>query len=142
MVEIINLLSMILQSMCEKNICYVLECLETHFGNVLKFVNTNVIYQCLRLDCLIPMKFLISGICALAKVLIASENNMIPANLWFKNPNKDIPGLLDGRLKVVSENTKWDGGLVAINNFGIGGTNAHLVLDTAAADRMVINTCS
>ena len=73
----------------------------------------------------------------MTKVLIASEEKMLPANLHFKNPNTSIPGLVDGRLKVVDENTKWDGGLVSISSFGFGGTNAHAILDTAAADTMV-----
>lgn len=41
-----------------------------------------------------------SGMCSIAKVLIAMETGTIPANLHFKNPNPAIPALLDGRLKV------------------------------------------
>lgn len=41
-----------------------------------------------------------SGLCSLAKVLIAMEAGLIPANLHFKSPNTDIPALSDGRLKV------------------------------------------
>lgn len=74
--------------------------------------------------------FCISGLAALTKVLIASERRTIPANLHYNNPNPNIPGLIDGRLSVVSQNTKWNGGLVAINSFGFGGTNVHAVLDT------------
>lgn len=69
-----------------------------------------------------------SGLCSLAKIVIAMETGMIPQNLHFQSPNKDIPGLLDGRLKVVSENTPWRGGIVAMNSFGFGGANAHIVL--------------
>jgi len=43
-----------------------------------------------------------SGLASLAKVLIAIHDRAIPANLHFKEPNSDIPGLLDGRLKVIS----------------------------------------
>jgi len=43
-----------------------------------------------------------SGLAALAKVLIAIHDHAIPANLHFNRPNADIPGLLDGRLKVSS----------------------------------------
>jgi len=43
-----------------------------------------------------------SGLAALAKVLIAIHDHAIPANLHFSQPNPDIPGLLDGRLKVIS----------------------------------------
>ncbi|XP_046403851.1 fatty acid synthase-like [Ischnura elegans] len=69
-----------------------------------------------------------SGLCSIAKVLVAMESGTIPANLHFQEPNPDIPALLDGRLKVVSENMPWEGGLVAVNSFGFGGANAHLVL--------------
>lgn len=41
-----------------------------------------------------------SGLCSLAKIVIAMENGVIPGNLHFESPNKDIPALNDGRLKV------------------------------------------
>ncbi|XP_076272609.1 fatty acid synthase 1 [Rhynchophorus ferrugineus] len=69
-----------------------------------------------------------SGLCSLAKVVIAMESGVIPANLHFTNPNKDIPALSDGRLKVVVKNQPWNGGIVAINSFGFGGANAHIVV--------------
>nr|CAI5827466.1 unnamed protein product [Callosobruchus analis] len=69
-----------------------------------------------------------SGLCSVAKLVIAMEAGMIPQNLHFKSPNKDIPALNDGRLKVVDKNHPWNGGIVAINSFGFGGANAHLVL--------------
>lgn len=69
-----------------------------------------------------------SGLCSLAKIVIAMEAGMIPQNLHFKSPNKDIPALNDGRLKVVSKNEPWNGGIIGINSFGFGGANAHIVL--------------
>ncbi|KAL1517282.1 hypothetical protein ABEB36_001067 [Hypothenemus hampei] len=69
-----------------------------------------------------------SGLCSLAKIVIAMENGIIPQNLHFKSPNPDIPALNDGRLKVVAQNEPWNGGIVAINSFGFGGANAHIVL--------------
>lgn len=68
------------------------------------------------------------GLAALAKVLIAMEDGMIPSNLHFKDPNPDVPGLLDGRLKVVTERLQWNGGYVGINSFGFGGSNVHVLL--------------
>ena len=67
---------------------------------------------------------------SLAKVLIAMEDNAIPANLHYKNPNPDIPGLTDGRLKVVSKRTDIDGGMMAINSFGFGGSNVHALIQS------------
>ncbi|XP_053612449.1 fatty acid synthase-like [Plodia interpunctella] len=71
-----------------------------------------------------------SGLCAIAKVLIAMERGVIPGNLHFNNPNKEIPALNDGRIKVVERNTPWNGGLVAVNSFGFGGANAHVILES------------
>ncbi|XP_011867181.1 PREDICTED: fatty acid synthase-like, partial [Vollenhovia emeryi] len=69
-----------------------------------------------------------SGLCSIAKVLIAMESGVIPANLHFKTPNPNIPGLNEGRIRVVDKATSWNGGLVGINSFGFGGTNAHVIL--------------
>lgn len=43
-----------------------------------------------------------SGLCSIVKILIGMENGLMPPNLHYKNPNKDIPGLSDGRLQVRS----------------------------------------
>ncbi|GAB1597533.1 fatty acid synthase-like, partial [Argonauta hians] len=78
-----------------------------------------------------------SGLAALAKVIIAMEDRFIPPNLHFKEPNPDIPGLLDGRLKVVTEKTRWNGGYVAINSFGFGGSNVHALLRSYPVEKPV-----
>ena len=41
-----------------------------------------------------------SGLVGLAKVLIAMHSGTIPPNLHFQQPNPNIAGLVDGRLKV------------------------------------------
>uniref|UniRef100_W4VRN6 Fatty acid synthase n=1 Tax=Corethrella appendiculata TaxID=1370023 RepID=W4VRN6_9DIPT len=69
-----------------------------------------------------------SGVCSIAKILIAMEAGMIPQNLHYKNPNPDLHGLLDGRLKVVDKNLPWNGGIIGLNSFGFGGANAHVIL--------------
>ncbi|KAK7080814.1 hypothetical protein SK128_019451 [Halocaridina rubra] len=69
-----------------------------------------------------------SGLCSIVKVLLAMQNGEIPKNLHFKSPNKEIPALVDGRIKVVSENTPWKGGYAAVNSFGFGGANVHVLL--------------
>merc|ERR1719209_292601 len=53
---------------------------------------------------------------------------VLPPNLNFEKPNKGIPGLLDGRLKVITELTPWSGEYAAISGFGIGGTNSHVIV--------------
>ncbi|RDD36517.1 Fatty acid synthase [Trichoplax sp. H2] len=69
-----------------------------------------------------------SGLAAVAKVLACTQHGTLTANLHYKNPNPDIPGLLDGRLKVVTENTPFPDGYVGVNSFGFGGANSHAVL--------------
>ncbi|XP_039309277.1 fatty acid synthase-like [Solenopsis invicta] len=69
-----------------------------------------------------------SGLCSIAKILIAMEAGVIPANLHFKTPNPNIPALKEGRIRVVDKATPWNGGLVGINSFGFGGANAHVIL--------------
>lgn len=56
------------------------------------------------------------------------EDKMMPANLHYESPNPDIPGLVDGRLQVVTDRTPVHGGLMAVNSFGFGGSNVHTVL--------------
>ncbi|GMR46682.1 hypothetical protein PMAYCL1PPCAC_16877, partial [Pristionchus mayeri] len=72
-----------------------------------------------------------SGVCALAKVMLAIERQTIPPNLHFKTPNQNIPGLVDGRLKVITEPTPLPGGLIGVNSFGFGGSNTHVALRAA-----------
>ncbi|KAK3760845.1 hypothetical protein RRG08_034688 [Elysia crispata] len=69
-----------------------------------------------------------SGFSSLTKVIIAMHTRLIPPNLHFETPSPKIPGLFDGRLKVVTEPTPWEGGKVALNSFGMGGSNGHIVL--------------
>ena len=69
-----------------------------------------------------------SGVCSIAKILIAMEAGVIPGNLHYKSPNPDLYGIVDGRLKVVDKNTPWNGGIIGLNSFGFGGANAHVIL--------------
>uniref|UniRef100_A0A1L8DZ80 Fatty acid synthase n=1 Tax=Nyssomyia neivai TaxID=330878 RepID=A0A1L8DZ80_9DIPT len=69
-----------------------------------------------------------SGVCSIAKMLIAMEEGVIPGNLHYKNPNPELYGIIDGRMKVVDKNTPWNGGIIALNSFGFGGANAHVIM--------------
>ncbi|XP_067015650.2 fatty acid synthase [Anabrus simplex] len=69
-----------------------------------------------------------SGLCALGKVIIAMETGIIAANLNFKTPREAVQGFKNGKFKVIAENTPLTGKLVALNSFGFGGANAHLLL--------------
>ncbi|XP_061706672.1 fatty acid synthase-like [Cydia pomonella] len=76
-----------------------------------------------------------SGVCSVAKVVLAMERGVIPGNLHYKNPNTDIPALSDGRIQVVDKNTSWQGGVVSVNSSGFGGANAHVILEGGRGDR-------
>lgn len=69
-----------------------------------------------------------SGVCSIAKVLLAFEHGKVAPNLHFKQPKPTIKALMEGRFKVCTEVTDLEGNLVAINSFGFGGANAHALL--------------
>ncbi|ALC38282.1 v-2-k05816, partial [Drosophila busckii] len=69
-----------------------------------------------------------SGVSALAKMIIAMEEGIIPKNLHYRIPNPAVHALVEGRLKVVDRNLPWQGGIVGLNSFGFGGANAHVIL--------------
>ncbi|XP_075219330.1 fatty acid synthase-like isoform X2 [Lycorma delicatula] len=69
-----------------------------------------------------------SAICSIVKVLISMETGVIPPNINFYKPRSDIEALHNGKIKVVSESTPWNGTMVGINSFGFGGANGHALL--------------
>ncbi|CVL00302.1 probable polyketide synthase [Fusarium mangiferae] len=74
-----------------------------------------------------------SGLTSLIKAVLALENRTIPPNIKFGEPNPDIPWDACG-LSVPTEPQEWPGSKherVSVNSFGIGGTNAHVILDSA-----------
>ncbi len=73
-----------------------------------------------------------AGLASVLKILLAMYHGEIPPNINFSEPNPEMKGILEGRLKVVLERTPWKGGLVGISSFGFGGANAHLVLEGQA----------
>lgn len=66
-----------------------------------------------------------SGVCSITKVLLAFETGIVSPNINFTENRKEIPALVEGRLKVCIENTPLPGNLIAVNSFGFGGANAH-----------------
>lgn len=78
-----------------------------------------------------------SGVCSIAKLLIAMEAGKLPGNLHFKSPNPDLYGLMDGRMKVVDRNMDWEGGIIGLNSFGFGGANAHVILKSNAKPKSI-----
>ncbi|KAL4975321.1 hypothetical protein BDW66DRAFT_152136 [Aspergillus desertorum] len=77
----------------------------------------------------------VSGLASLIKVVLALEKGKIPPIADFKIPNPSIH-FKDWRLRVVTELEDWppgQGGVrrASINNFGYGGTNGHLIVESA-----------
>lgn len=72
-----------------------------------------------------------AGAASLAKVILAFQHDVVPANINYAGPNPYIP-FDQARLKVVDEPTpfpRYSGtATVGISGFGFGGTNAHVVL--------------
>lgn len=78
----------------------------------------------------------VAGVAGLLKAIGILKFRQVPKNLHFKNPNSKIP-FEEYCLEVVKENTllpdKKDmpDVFVGVNSFGYGGTNAHVVLQSA-----------
>ncbi|KAL0105763.1 hypothetical protein PUN28_015883 [Cardiocondyla obscurior] len=77
-----------------------------------------------------------SGLCQVVKVIGAMETGLIPPNLHYNRPREGLKALEDGRLKVVTELTPWNGGYVGINSFGFGGANCHIILKSYTKNKI------
>ncbi|RYP78429.1 hypothetical protein DL771_000614 [Monosporascus sp. 5C6A] len=79
----------------------------------------------------------VSGLTSVLKAVLALENRTIPPNIKCLPLNTKIP-IESGRLTVPTEATPWPEGRyerVSVNSFGIGGANAHIILDSATRFR-------
>ncbi|KAI2635455.1 acyl transferase domain-containing protein [Xylaria nigripes] len=98
-----------------------------------------------------------SGLTSLLKCVMALENRIIPPNIKFQRPNPNIP-FAEGGLRVPTEAIPWPKDReerVSVNSFGVGGSNAHVIIDSAASfgirksgrdvttgNRLVVSTAS
>lgn len=75
-----------------------------------------------------------AGVAGLLKTVLALQHKEIPATLHFTEPNPKL-GLNDSHFYIPSVLTEWPRHeyprRAAISSFGIGGTNAHVVLEEA-----------
>ncbi|KAF6203174.1 hypothetical protein GE061_003591 [Apolygus lucorum] len=70
-----------------------------------------------------------SSLVSLVKTLIAADRGVIPPNLQYSSPNPDVPALISGKMKVVTESTKFEGDILAVTDIGIsGGTMSHVII--------------
>ncbi|KAI1761562.1 fatty acid synthase S-acetyltransferase [Hypoxylon sp. FL1150] len=76
-----------------------------------------------------------SGLVSIMKMILALENRTIPPNIRFTSPNPKIP-FKEAKLTVPVDPTPWPADRlerVSVNSFGVGGANAHVILDSAAS---------
>ncbi|PFH62884.1 hypothetical protein XA68_11440 [Ophiocordyceps unilateralis] len=76
-----------------------------------------------------------SGITSIIKAALSLENSIIPPNINFTTPNPRIPWD-DYKFQVPLEPMPFPEGRparISVNSFGIGGANAHAVMESAAA---------
>ncbi|KAJ3526674.1 hypothetical protein NM208_g11075 [Fusarium decemcellulare] len=74
-----------------------------------------------------------SGLTSLLKVVMALQHQTIPPNIKFTTPNPAIP-FEASKLTVPLEPTPWPEDRyerASVNSFGIGGANAHVIIDSA-----------
>ncbi|KDN70595.1 hypothetical protein CSUB01_10619 [Colletotrichum sublineola] len=74
-----------------------------------------------------------SGLVSLIKAVMSLEHRTIPPNIKFNSPNPKIP-FKEGKLTVPIEPTPFPADRcerVSVNSFGLGGSNAHVIVDSA-----------
>jgi acyl transferase domain-containing protein/acyl carrier protein len=80
-----------------------------------------------------------SGVAGIIKVALSIQQREIPANLHFLKPSPKIAFQKLG-LRVVDKLRPWPNtgkrpAVACVNSFGFGGTNAHIILESAPAAR-------
>ncbi|HVY25573.1 MAG TPA: amino acid adenylation domain-containing protein [Polyangiaceae bacterium] len=73
-----------------------------------------------------------AGATGVIKVALALKHELIPASIHFESANPKVE-FAAGPFHVIARNTPWPRGerrrLAGVSSFGVGGTNAHLVLE-------------
>jgi amino acid adenylation domain-containing protein len=75
-----------------------------------------------------------AGAVGLIKTVLSLKHEILPASIHCSTPSPRL-GLADSTFKVVASNTPWPANsvtrLAGVSSFGVGGTNAHLVVQEA-----------
>lgn len=75
-----------------------------------------------------------AGVAGLIKTALSLKHSLLPASLHYQKPNPSL-GLEDSPFYIVSENTPWKKNghprRAGLSAFGLGGTNAHVILEEA-----------
>ena len=78
-----------------------------------------------------------AGLAGLIKTVLALEHQAIPASLHFESPNPRLD-LSHTRFRVAKTGTPWPRAaaprIAGVSSFGLGGTNAHIVVQEAPAN--------
>lgn len=73
----------------------------------------------------------VSGLTGMLKTILCLKNKIIPPSLYQEVPNPEI-NFNDYNLKVVDKASSWSPNnkpaIMAVNSFGFGGTNAHVIV--------------
>ncbi|CCH66700.1 heterocyst glycolipid synthase [Richelia intracellularis HH01] len=79
-----------------------------------------------------------AGAASLIKVLLSMNEGMIPATINVNQPQGDENHVISPQ-RVVTNNTHWENPIkrAAISAFGLGGTNAHMILEQGNLDKSV-----
>jgi amino acid adenylation domain-containing protein len=77
-----------------------------------------------------------AGVVGLIKAALSLYHELIPGTLHYRSPNPQID-FPSTPFKVVAQNTAWSRSAevrrAAVSSFGVGGTNAHVVIEEAPA---------
>ncbi|MEZ4297754.1 MAG: acyltransferase domain-containing protein [Polyangiaceae bacterium] len=77
-----------------------------------------------------------AGVAGMMKILLSMRHRQIPASLHFEQPNPHIPFDALG-LRVQAKRGPWprtgERAIAGVSSFGFGGTNSHVVLESAPA---------
>ncbi|XP_025160327.1 fatty acid synthase-like [Harpegnathos saltator] len=68
------------------------------------------------------------------------ETGIISSNIQYKTPRKEHTPIIEGRIKIITEPTLWNGGYVGISSSGFGGTNSHILLKSSPKNKINIGT--
>lgn len=81
-----------------------------------------------------------AGVAGVIKSVLALKNELIPATLHYKSPNPEL-SLADSGYEVAGANISWPKSnqyprRAGVSAFGVGGTNAHLIIEEYARSNM------
>ncbi|RYP85129.1 hypothetical protein DL769_001033 [Monosporascus sp. CRB-8-3] len=85
-----------------------------------------------------------AGLSSLIKAVLSLERAIIPPNIKFQTPNPKIP-FAEAGLRVPTRALPWPEGRsrrISVDSFGLGGANAHVILEAASPDIASTRGCT